>query len=222
MNNDVIRRKTGVTVNTSAYFVKEAQQSLSSFGLSYDNVSDVVVPTIVSLSNRTYHGVSFKNLAGGIEFFSPTLPLSYSNQVNDYGIFVRSILNGSILPTISIYHSSFSLFPASQSGRSRICCVFLDFLDYLAFLSLRSMGVLQRPVGSDCLVLNSYSEFPNFILELDFYDKIYSFLPFSLIGRTMDKTLRSRHKSAVHQCVTFYRKYSTLKNYLIHQKCNNQ
>ena len=143
--------------------------------------------------SRTYRGYGIKNVNGGIEFINPHY-MSNPITLENFGYVFVSYKQGEI---------------------SKNCCLFFDFTDYLAFLSIQKKSFLSLPAQCDCFILSHVSNFISMVASTDDYNNIYMFFPNNDTGNTIAQTIKQRNIKHVHNCNLLYAADETL-----HEYCN--
>ena len=109
------------------------QEKLQEFGINPSSIPEEVYSIDCSSLNRVWHGIGMRNVHGGVEFIS---------------------LTEMKRPT-TIHRKGITLQP-SKKGSVASCCLFSNFMDYLAYLSLSKDGKIALPKECDCIILNHY------------------------------------------------------------------
>lgn len=98
------------------------QEKLQEFGINPSSIPEEVYSIDCSSLNRVWHGIGMRNVHGGVEFIS---------------------LTEMKRPT-TIHRKGITLQP-SKKGSVASCCLFSNFMDYLAYLSLSRTARLHSP-----------------------------------------------------------------------------
>ena len=109
------------------------QEKLQEFGINPSSIPEEVYSIDCSSLNRVWHGIGMRNVHGGVEFIS---------------------LTEMKRPT-TIHRKGITLQP-SKKGSVASCCLFSNFMDYLAYLSLSKDGKIALPKECDCIILNHH------------------------------------------------------------------
>jgi len=135
--------------------------SLSSEALSLlqgTGIKNEILPAslkyyILKFKTKNIHGVGFLNVNNGLEFYSP--------QLNGF---------------VTIANKGLLYFNSNMgNNHNSDVCVFMNFLDYLAFLSFISNS--GKNVARRSIVVNSYENFPEVIIKCDHFKQILCFFP---------------------------------------------
>ncbi len=121
--------------------------------------------------NRTYRGYGIRNVNGGIEFINP----HYMNS------------------PITLNNKGYVFVAHSKNLTHRGCCLFWEFTDYLAYLSIQNKHFLNLPEGCDCFIMSNVKNFIPMVVDTDDYEHIYMFFPNNDIGITIAKTIQQRN-----------------------------
>ena len=108
------------------------------------------------------------------------------------------------------------LFLSYEKGTiSKSCCLFLDFKDYVAFLSFQKKIIPSIPKQCDCFILSHVSNFISMVASTDDYSNIFMFFPNNDTGKTMAQTIKHRNPKHTRDCSMLYASDNTL-----HEYCN--
>ena len=135
------------------------QEKLQEFGINPSSIPEEVYSIDCSSLNRVWHGIGMRNVHGGVEFIS---------------------LTEMKRPT-TIHRKGITLQP-SKKGSVASCCLFSNFMDYLAYLSLSKDGKIALPKECDCIILNHHFNLSHFLVESEEYEEVNLFLPNSSAG----------------------------------------
>ena len=94
--------------------------------------------------NKCYQGIGMKNDIGGYEVFNP----EYTQRPF------------SLKTTATI-----TLRPHRQNV-THVCCLFYDFLDYLAFWELKGINHFRLPQAATCIIMSHVSNFMHMVVDL--------------------------------------------------------
>lgn len=142
--------------------------------------------------NKIYKGYGIKNDNGGIEFI----------DMND------------IKEPITIQNHGYIVVSDKKNGNKKKCCLFFSFPDYLAFLSLREHHLLRLPDECDYYIMSSEKNYIPVVIETDEYEKIYTFFPNNIFGRTIGKTIYERNKKHVIEMNIIYKGNESLHDFV--------
>ena len=139
----------------------------------------------VTSLNVIYKGVGIRNVNGGMEFYCSEL-CSFPFTVSKRGITIVPFVEGHI---------------------SRICCLFVDLLDYLSYLTLIERHGHPMPDG-DCIIMGGPFNFMDLLPEISSYHCVYCYFPLTVAGQTMyRKSDRFLGKHADWSSVEFLLRY---------------
>ncbi len=139
---------------------------------------------------KKYSSFGIKNKSGGYEtIFS--LPYSH---------------------TVTLFDKNISFFKSPSSSHS--CCLFYDFVDYLAFLALRKTRLFNFPIDSDIIIMSDPLNFSLMTCYADDYERINIFMPCNLLGDTISCTLEDRYKKKAVSYSILYRSYRSLYDFV--------
>ena len=147
--------------------------------LSKENISDKALPSVllgynITFMNSDFHAIGLKNINGGVELYCPMLqstPFSYGKH------------------GLTILHFT----PGILSKR---CYLFADFMDYLAFASLKDTQKWYK--NGDAIIVNSPDNYVESLIESDVYEEVYSAFPNTEYGRYLFLTLKQRNQKTVN------------------------
>lgn len=104
----------------------------------------------ILLKTRCINGIGFWNENGGIAFYSP--------QIGDIA---------------NIGEKGVTMLYAKKNQKSNSVCVFENFLDYLAYKMIMSLG--KHRIESDILIVNSVCNFITTMFDCDNYKQVFCF-----------------------------------------------
>lgn len=160
-------------------------------GISIDLAKRYCKEVHYTVYNKSYFGLCFENILGGMEIRNPFFKGCY----------------GSKAPT---------LLPAAKDRKTRSCLVFEGFMDFLSYLQLQRIGndsiVLEGT--HDCIVLNSTAMTLKALPFLKPYESICCFLDNDSAGEKALTLLRQGHP-LVRDYSVRYRDYKDLNAYLM-------
>lgn len=129
----------------------------------------------------------------------------------------KEMTDCTIMPfsTVTLKSPGVLAFPKKKGKRTKKCCLFTNFLDYLSYKTILMNSGSQRLEDCDCLVMNNVVNFSTFVLDSEEYEHVLCFFPKTDIGNTMFMTLRSRRKSAVVNMSNIYKDSLSINEYVI-------
>lgn len=142
--------------------------------------------------NKCYQGIGMKNDIGGYEVFNP----EYTQRPF------------SLKTTATI-----TLRPHRQNV-THVCCLFYDFLDYLAFWELKGMNHFRLPQAATCIIMSHVSNFMHMVVDSDDFDEVYLFFPNTDLGKTISKTLQQRNQKKNKNCDVLYKGHRNLMEFV--------
>lgn len=98
----------------------------------------------------------------------------------------------------------------SKDDSNKHCCLFWEFTDYLAYLSIQKKHFLNLPKDCDCFIMSDVRNFIPMVVDTDDYENIYMFFPNNDTGYTIAKTIQNRNSKHVHDCSLLYAANETL------------
>ena len=159
------------------------QEKLQEFGINPSSIPEEVYSIDCSSLNRVWHGIGMRNVHGGVEFIS---------------------LTEMKRPT-TIHRKGITLQP-SKKGSVASCCLFSNFMDYLAYLSLSKDGKIALPKECDCIILNHHFNL---------------FLPNSSAGKVLTRTIMDRNPAAVDWSGSYIH-FQSLRSYAYYKFIKNK
>ena len=201
-------RKRDLTVKFEGMLDDNVRQQLLHEGINPLLVPSVVKQAEVSYLNKIYKGFGIKNPFGGMEFYCKDLPMQ-----------------GPVLGPVTIDSPCVSRYPAPYTIRGRYCALFVDWLDYLSYLTLLDRDRVEKSICNsdrvgewtndcDCIVMNDTRNFVSMMLDADDYEHVYCFFPHSFIGGIMERTFQSRSETHVTMMSHLYDGYLNLHEYV--------
>lgn len=175
------------------------RKMLRSQGFAYPRLPKTLFQAklTIPMEARSVNGIALKNTLGGFEFYSAQLAPA----------------------PVTVNTPGYLFFPAVRGQKTRSCCIFKDFLDYMSYITLTYEDKLTLPVGCDCFVLNNIKNFPTLILDIEEYENIYCLFPTDDLSVVMFNTLKTRNPLRVHLLANSYSSSGSLYNHL--QKTKN-
>lgn len=174
------------------------QEKLQEFGINPSSIPEEVYSIDCSSLNRVWHGIGMRNVHGGVEFIS---------------------LTEMKRPT-TIHRKGITLQP-SKKGSVASCCLFSNFMDYLAYLSLSKDGKIALPKECDCIILNHYFNLSHFLVESEEYEEVNLFLPNSSAGKVLTRTIMDRNPAAVDWSGSYIH-FQSLRSYAYYKFIKNK
>ncbi|MDD6552105.1 MAG: hypothetical protein PUF37_00760 [Prevotellaceae bacterium] len=111
---------------------------------------------------------------------------------------------------VTLYKDDILFFPFREGSRSSCCCVFADFLDYLAYKACLDAGE-KFTEDCDCIIVNAPRNFRKAMVWSDVYSDIHLFFPNNQYGRTMTKTMVARNPRHARDYSLRYRGYGSFR-----------
>lgn len=105
--------------------------------------------------NRNYRGYGIRNVNGGIEFINP--------------LYMKN--------PITLDNKGYVYVAHSKDDSNKHCCLFWEFTDYLAYLSIQKKHFLNLPKDCDCFIMSDVRNFIPMVVDTDDYENIYMFFP---------------------------------------------
>ena len=102
----------------------------------------------------------------------------------------------------------------SKDDSNKHCCLFWEFTDYLAYLSIQKKHFLNLPKDCDCFIMSDVRNFIPMVVDTDDYENIYMFFPNNDTGYTIAKTIQNRNSKHVHDCSLLYAANETLHDFV--------
>lgn len=174
------------------------QEKLQEFGINPSSIPEEVYSIDCSSLNRVWHGIGMRNVHGGVEFIS---------------------LTEMKRPT-TIHRKGITLQP-SKKGSVASCCLFSNFMDYLAYLSLSKDGKIALPKECDCIILNHHFNLSHFLVESEEYEEVNLFLPNSSAGKVLTRTIMDRNPAAVDWSGSYIH-FQSLRSYTYYKFIKNK
>lgn len=174
------------------------QEKLQEFGINPSSIPEEVYSIDCSSLNRVWHGIGMRNVHGGVEFIS---------------------LTEMKRPT-TIHRKGITLQP-SKKGSVASCCLFCNFMDYLAYLSLSKDGKIALPKECDCIILNHHFNLSHFLVESEEYEEVNLFLPNSSAGKVLTRTIMDRNPAAVDWSGSYIH-FQSLRSYAYYKFIKNK
>lgn len=174
------------------------QEKLQEFGINPSSIPEEVYSIDCSSLNRVWHGIGMRNVHGGVEFISLT-EMKRPTTIHRKGITLQS----------------------SKKGSVASCCLFSNFMDYLAYLSLSKDGKIALPKECDCIILNHHFNLSHFLVESEEYEEVNLFLPNSSAGKVLTRTIMDRNPAAVDWSGSYIH-FQSLRSYAYYKFIKNK
>lgn len=174
------------------------QEKLQEFGINPSSIPEEVYSIDCSSLNRVWHGIGMRNVHGGVEFISLT-EMKRPTTIHRKGITLQ----------------------LSKKGSVASCCLFSNFMDYLAYLSLSKDGKIALPKECDCIILNHHFNLSHFLVESEEYEEVNLFLPNSSAGKVLTRTIMDRNPAAVDWSGSYIH-FQSLRSYAYYKFIKNK
>lgn len=174
------------------------QEKLQEFGINSSSIPEEVYSIDCSSLNRVWHGIGMRNVHGGVEFISLT-EMKRPTTIHRKGITLQ----------------------LSKKGSVASCCLFSNFMDYLAYLSLSKDGKIALPKECDCIILNHHFNLSHFLVESEEYEEVNLFLPNSSAGKVLTRTIMDRNPAAVDWSGSYIH-FQSLRSYAYYKFIKNK
>lgn len=174
------------------------QEKLQEFGINPSSIPEEVYSIDCSSLNRVWHGIGMRNVHGGVEFISLT-EMKRPTTIHRKGITLQ----------------------LSKKGSVASCCLFSNFMDYLAYLSLSKDGKIALPKECDCIILNHHFNLSHFLVESEEYKEVNLFLPNSSAGKVLTRTIMDRNPAAVDWSGSYIH-FQSLRSYAYYKFIKNK
>ena len=145
-----------------------------------------------SCLGKYYQGFGFRNDIGGVEFFHQ-LYTPFPVTLKSYA------------PTT---------LRSPKAKEYQACCLFYDFMDYLAFYTLKGSREFRLPQHDACIVMSHVSNYMHMVVDSDDYDEVYMFFPNTVVGRTIALTLKRRNPGKVTDYSIIYKGHANLRAFV--------
>lgn len=163
------------------------KQQLRKIGILPSCVPDGIYSIDCNSLNRARHGIGMRNVNGGVEF------ISFEEMKT---------------PT-TIHQRGITVICSEEGGWD--CCLFVNFIDYLAYLSLLKEEALELPRRCDSIILNHPCNLSHFLAESEDYDIVHLLLPNTPAGKVLARTVMDRSASTVDWSVGYVH-YQSLRS----------
>lgn len=146
-----------------------------------------------SYIGKFYQGIGMKNDLGGVEFFH--------HEHAPETVTLRAAA------PITCHHP--------KNKHSHTCCLFYDFMDYLAYCSLKGNSHFHLPQNATCIIMSHVGNFMHMVVDSDDYDEVFLYFPNTLVGKTISMTLKQRNQHRVKNCDILYKGYRSLREFVM-------
>lgn len=147
--------------------------------------------------NRARHGIGMRNIHGGVEFIS-LKEMRKPATIHQKGIIVLR----------------------QGDSTAKECCLFENFMDYLAYLTLLEEGKMALPRNCDCILLNHPHNLSHFLVESEDYETVNLLLTNTLVGRVIAKTVMDRSADVVDWSESYVH-FQGLRSYAYYNHTKN-
>lgn len=169
----------------------EDEKILNSFGIKGKNcLSGLFSMELYSLSG-VEKGIGMINTNYGYEF------LNQNTKKQQFGL----------------AKTGYVFIGVQGKKRTQDCCVFYDLKDYLSYLGINQNSPLSLPKGTDCFILCGAINYFGLVVDTDEYENINVFMPNSVFGKSLVKTMQERNPNHIKNFDVFYGGYKTLYEY---------
>lgn len=177
-----MRKSNKISFNIEALSSK-SMEIFASLGIKNEYLPFDLRGFDIFYAGNVVHGVGVVNPSGGIEYVS-----------DDLG-----------RPSHSIGEKChFKIYSKGKENRTESCCVFFDFLDYIAYIIISRIHMFGLPAAADCFILSSIKHYHKMVIETDLYSKILLFFPKNDFGRTMALSMKQRNPAHIINCDFYY------------------
>lgn len=144
-----------------------------------------------TVRGKQYFGLCFMNILGGMEIRNPFFKGSF-------GVKAPSIIT------------------IEKEKRTRACCVFEGFMDFLSYkvLEQASDRELVQPFPCDCIVLNSTALVKKAVPFISVYAVAFCYLDNDNAGWSALEFLEEMMPGKIESCSVKYRSYNDVNDYL--------
>ena len=175
----------------------EALDDMLRMNMSKDVIDGYCNGVELECMNCLIHGICMQNLNGGMEIYSD----KYCESPVTYGKSGLIFINGRV----------------ESLQKKTDVVLFADYIDFLAYKSLHSVLFHQIPKRSDILVLNEVKNLNAMMERLGEYEHLHLFLPLSLAGRTLSKTIEGLYGSSATNHSKIYSCFQRLSDFIRHK-----
>jgi len=192
--------KHAVNVHEDSGLHESDRTMLRDYKLDENVVSEYCSSVEFECMNRVFHGIAMRNMHNGIEFFNDN-ECKQPKTIGLSGLVV-------VVNSLRLYNRS--------------CILFENFMDLLAYLTLKKHKLLGRygKLSSTCdyIVLNDATNFRYLLKKIEEYKTIYSFFSNTILGETLGMSLDSIYHGNFEKCSKLYSRCKTISDYLRLQK----
>ena len=144
-----------------------------------------------TVRGKQYFGLCFTNILGGMEIRNPFFKGSF-------GVKAPSIIT------------------IEKEKRTRACCVFEGFMDFISYKALERVcdKDIIIPFPCDCIILNSTALVKKAVAFIDVYEKAYCYLDNDNAGWRASEQLEEMMPGKIERCSEKYLCYNDLNDYL--------
>ena len=174
------------------------RQYLSERAIPFDVAERYCKEVHYNVREHKYFALCFQNILGGMEIRNRFFKGGYGTKAP------------------SVIH-------LSKEKRTKTCCLFEGFMDFLSYKVLRAQHNMKvtHPVPSDCIVLNSTSLVKKALPFLQVYEMVFSYLDNDVAGRQAAETIEASMPGKVMRISDLYSDYKDLNDYLMSIQGNN-
>ena len=160
-------------------------------GISLDLAVKYCKEVHYTVYNKPYFGICFQNILGGMEIRNPFFKGCYGNKAP-------------------------SVIPVTKERKTRSCCVFEGFMDFLSYLQLQRSGNIEvvQEETLDYVVLNSTSMVNQAITFLTAYPVVFCYLDNDESGKSAFQQINHKHRYAKDMSHR-YQGYKDINGYLM-------
>jgi len=189
-----------INVHEDIGFHESDRSMLRDYNLDEKVVAEYCSCVEFECMNRVIHGIAMRNMHNGIEFFNDN-ECKQPKTIGLSGLVV-------VINSLRLYNRS--------------CILFENFMDLLAYLTLKKHKLLGRysklPSTYDYIVLNNAANFRYLLKKIEEYNNIYSFFSNTILGETLEMSLDSISHGNFENCSKLYSRCKTITDYLRIQK----
>ncbi len=188
--------KHAVNVREKPNLCEKDKTMLRDYNLDEKVVEEYCSCVDFECMNRIFHGIAIRNMHNGFEFFNSEECKS-PKTIGLSGLVV-------IVNSLKLY--------------DRSCLLFENFVDLLAYLTLKKHKLLGRyiKISSECdyIVLNDTSNYSYLIEKTKEYSHFYCFFSHTILGETLTLSLTSLYLYKTKDCSKLYSRCRTIADFL--------